>query len=430
MMSSAKTFAFLANPAPVAPIQVVLPLPTQPTTRRRSNSAIIAWAALVQPGSPAPCSPRRRGSSCSRRPSIVSRRPSVGSSFVVVSTPSTPKIDLTALGYSDLFVYCPVTPSTPSPFRQKVTDIPIPPIPVSPLPSKPRKGLRHFRSLSALTRGRSKSVSSEMPPMPPAPKSSSKAQFFIAKRKKAQYKAMRPPPLANELAMMQFADGGSLESHAKRVMAHQAKSAGPHAGVGDVFRDGSGGMWWDEDEEWEYAHLLGGEEQLVADGDWVRFDEQEKENEVAPGLAGEERRGSVSTQDSDLEPRYIVQVEEMANYVPLTLRRPGASVLAVPARRKAKHLAKPVFIVDAAFGSVSASTASSTKSRRRPAPLQLGSKPADGRSAFLASSFEPSVPTFTVPAPLDPLSPLSPRALHEGQILRAQQTLPPPRLKA
>ncbi|KAJ7065277.1 hypothetical protein C8F01DRAFT_1053315 [Mycena amicta] len=381
-----KPVAFVANP-----------------TRRRSNSAIVAWASLVQPGSPAPRSPRR-GSSCSRRPSIVSRRPSF-----VVNTPTTPsvkEIDLTKLGYSSVFIHFPITPSTPSPFLPKANayaHIPIPPIPVSPPPQKALKGLRHFRSLSALTRGRSKSVSSDMPSVP----------VSITKRKKTQYKHVRPAPLANELAVMQFVDGGSLESHAKRVMAHQAKTAGPCAGVADVFRDGNGGMWWDEDEEWEYAHLLGGEEQLLAtDGDWVRFEEQNKENDN--GLAGEERRGSVSTQDSDLEPRYLVQPDEemMVDYLPLTLRRPGTSVLALPARprRAAKHLTKPVFVVDAAFGAacspcVAPNAKSKNSPRRRPAPLKLAGrgqavrapKTADVRSAFLASSFEPT--------PLPPLSP-------------------------
>ncbi|KAJ7035578.1 hypothetical protein C8F04DRAFT_1097740 [Mycena alexandri] len=441
-----------ARPSP--PVQVLLPLTTP--TRRRSNSAISSWAALVQPGSPPPRSPRRRPStSSSRRPSIVSRRPSIGhgpaaaGSFINLidtpttaahrSTPSVKEFDLTNLGYSSVFVHIPITPSTPSPFLQPKSaanpyaHIPIPPIPASP-PAK-RRGLKHFRSLSALTRTRSKSVSS-MPaaaPPPTTPKSS-KTQFFavsIAKRKKAQYKFVRPAPLANELAMMQFADGGSLESHAKRVMAHQAKVSGPGVGVGEVFRDGNGGLWWDEDEEWEYAHLLGGEEQLVAGQDemqWVQFDEQDKENEISlalAGLAGEERRGSVSTQDSDLDARYLVQPaedEEMVNFVPLTLRRPGMSVLALPSRprRAAKHLHKPEFLIDAAFGAprspkFAAPSKPKGNARRRPAPLKLGRtahattapiRTGDVRNDFLASSFAP--PPAAPVSPLAPTSPLSP----------------------
>ncbi|KAF8166626.1 hypothetical protein K438DRAFT_1730731 [Mycena galopus ATCC 62051] len=431
------------QPLPVPPVQVLLPITTP--SRRRSNSAIASWAAKVQPGSPPPRSPRRRPStSSSRRPSICSRRPSIshgqardGSSFILVDTPTTAthrktpsvkEFDLTDLGYSSVFVHFPVTPSTPSPFVQPKSavyaHIPIPPIPASP-PAKARRGLKHFRSLSALTRSRAKSVSS-MPATPAVPKSA-KAQFFavsIAKRKKAQYKFVRPAPLANELAMMQFADGGSLESHAKRVMAHQAKSAGPGVGVGEIFRDGNGGLWWDEDEEWEYAHLLAGEERLVAganDMQWVQFDEQDKENDEL------ERRGSVSTQDSDLDARYLVQPaedEEMVNFVPLTLRRPGMSVLALPSRprRAAKHLHKPEFLVDAAFGaprSPKFTPPSKPKgsARRRPAPLNFKlvrmAAPAvvptgDVRKDFLASSFAPAPATAPPPPPPIPVSPLSP----------------------
>ncbi|KAJ7708807.1 hypothetical protein B0H17DRAFT_1030913 [Mycena rosella] len=423
------------------PVQVLLPLTTP--TRPRSNSAIISWAADVQPGSPSR-SPRRR-SIVSRRPSIGHGQAPTGSFINLIDTPTTaghrtnPEVhefDLTNLGYSSVFVHFPVTPTTPSPFLQPKSavnpyaHIPIPPVPASP---KPRRGLKHFRSLSALTRGRSKSVS-EMP-------TASKTQFFavsIAKRKKAQYKYVRPAPLANELAMMQFADGGSLESHAKRVMAHQAKSAGPGVGVGEVFRDGNGGLWWDEDEEWEYAHLLGGEQQLVAGRDetqWVQFDEN-KENEVASalaGLVGEERRGSVSTQDSDLDARNLVcPAEDEFNFVPLALRRPGASVLALPSRprRAATHLHKPAFLVDAAFtaprspkfGTVAPHAKLSAKpkgtARRRPAPLKLA-RPhahavpapvptADVRHDFLAASFAPPAPTPTLPpVPATPISPIS-----------------------
>ncbi|KAJ7230664.1 hypothetical protein GGX14DRAFT_344092 [Mycena pura] len=446
-------FSFLARPPP-APIHVVFPFPTEGPTRRRSNSVILAWAARVQPGSPPPRSPpprsprRRPSTSSSRRPSrrrSVSHSPSVAGSFVLIKTPTTgghrttpsaKEFDLTNLD----FVVHVVTPSaTPSksavnPATNLYAHVPIPPIPASP---PARKGLRYFRSLSALTRTRSKSVSS-MPGNPPASPSvsakSGRAQLLtvsIAKRKQAQYKYVRPAPLANELAIMQFAEGGSLESHAKRVMARQAKAAGPGVGVGEVFRDGNGGVWWDEDEEWEYAHLLGGEQQLTSQDEmqWVQFDDCDKENE---GLTpAEERRGSVSTQDSDLDARYLVQPledEQMVDFVPLTLRRPGASVLAIPARarRAAKHLAKPVFVLDAAFGApcspkfASAAVASKPEGgkRRRPAPLKLTGRNVhphaaavtlptdrDARSAFLAASFEPPL------APLLPVSasPLAPR---------------------
>jgi hypothetical protein len=53
----------------------------------------------------------------------------------------------------------------------------------------------------------------------------------IAKQKRAKYAHVRPPPLANELAMMEFADRGSLESHIKRVMEAQAKATAGSGGM-------------------------------------------------------------------------------------------------------------------------------------------------------------------------------------------------------
>jgi hypothetical protein len=172
----------------------------------------------------------------------------------------------------------------------------------------------------------------------------------IAKHKKAKYAHLRPPPLANDLALMQFADGGSMESHIKRVMEAQAKAVGGNGGgvggggvgggVGDVYRDGQGGIWWDAEEEWEYAHLLGGEERVGSgEGeDWVLF----AGGEGAAGVDGEVRRGSVSTvstQDSDLlqvEPVNVV--DDLATYggalTPLGLCRPRVSVLTIAAGKE------------------------------------------------------------------------------------------------
>jgi len=254
----------------------------------------------------------------------------------------------------------------------------------------------------------------------------------VVKRKKAKYAALRPPPLSNELALMQFVDGGSMQSNIQRVMEAQAKAGA--SGVGDVYRDGEGGIWWDQDEEWEYAHLLAGGEDGAAHGmgdlQWVTFG-GDKSPSCNP-VDGDERRGSLSTQDSDLDPRYIVQptdhldTDDLAVFgsglTPLTTRKPAMSVLALPSRprRAAKHLRKPDFLLNVAFTRGSASpkspkfTASTFasgvakpkgKARRRPAPLTLSppspalkrpsNSPVDAeriRKDFLASSFEPALP--------------------------------------
>jgi hypothetical protein len=253
----------------------------------------------------------------------------------------------------------------------------------------------------------------------------------VVKRKKAKYASMRPAPLANELALMQFVDGGSMESNIKRVMEAQAKAGA--AGVGDVYRDGEGGIWWDQEEEWEYAHLLATSEDGAAHGmgdlQWVTFG-GEKSSSANPDV-DDERRASVSTQDSDLDPRYIVQptdhldTDDLAVFgsalAPLATCKPAMSVLALPSRprRTAKHLRKPDYLLNVAFTRGSASPKSPKftvsacagvakpkgKARRRPTPLTLAppspalkrpsNSPVDlerTRKDFFESSFEPAVP--------------------------------------
>ncbi|KAK2462738.1 hypothetical protein APHAL10511_005256 [Amanita phalloides] len=303
-------------------------------------SSITAWAAAVIPGSPAPPSP----------PTIV---------------------DLTPFGYTTIFLHFPHLPSTA--------------LPPSPLPKQQSSTLRRLRSLAGL-RTRSKSVSGAVSkPKPP------KHAHVVA-----------PRPLANELALMQFVNGGSIETHAKRVMMAQARAAaGSHhnsrpTGVGEVYRDEFGRIWWDEDEEYEYAHLLDGEnaDMYAYEGNegmeaWVKFgkDSRSWTPQRSVPLAKDmitaddlKRKESTSTRDSHID---IVKPAEEAAY-PVV---PGLSVLSVPSRAKraangtAKHLRKPEFIVDvAAFGPRSPNvvnkasadvTAPKGKARRRPAPLTI-----------------------------------------------------------
>ncbi|KAF8964245.1 hypothetical protein BDZ97DRAFT_2075380 [Flammula alnicola] len=485
-------FPFLSQPPP--PLQKKRPSPSipLPPTPPHASSAILAWASHVQPGSPAPNSPQRRpsiSSTSSRRPSIsrLGRRPSISHGRSPANTPSVGDFDLTALGYTSVFVHLPKTPTTPSPYlRQynlKHNREEMPPVPPTLEPPK-RKGMRRFRSLSILRPRSSKTKSQAAPPSPtkttasakpskPSKKaaaqklhplspsqtastSHSKAEVCaatIAKRKRAKYAYVRPPPpLANELAMMQFADGGSLESHVKRVMEHQAKMAagsGAAVGVADVYRDGKGGIWWDADEEMEYAHLLGGAtvQDVMKDGrdaleagaemEWEAFDADAAEP-LAPFLLGhttttvpaaataapayaaaasthdllatpDSRRSSISTQDSDLDPKYLLPLPE--NEDPrhavddriLASRRiggPGMSVLSLPSRprRAAMHLSKPAtFLVDAAaFGprSPAAKSGSGSGSGSESAPTtELTS--ANERQAPSASSATSTSTTTT-----------------------------------
>ena len=251
----------------------------------------------------------------------------------------------------------------------------------------------------------------------------------VMQRKKAKYAALRPPPLSNELALMQFADGGSMDANIKRVMEAQAKASGG-MGVGDVYRDGAGGVWWDQEEEYEYAHLLAdGPEPGTGELQWITFN-----GDASMAIDAEARRGSMSTQDSDLDPRYIVQPSDADSdlVVPGSARRPGVSVLALPSRprRTAKHLRKPDYLVDVAFprSPLSPRGPSPTgKARRRPAPLKLMppspalKKPTNSPAEeFLASSFEPSVPLDS-PLPLKKPAKKKPSMLNMMNLFRSSR---------
>ncbi|KAF9474027.1 hypothetical protein BDN70DRAFT_997309 [Pholiota conissans] len=495
-------FSFLAHPPPpkkrsaaVAPDAALPPTPPQKFT------AILSWAATVQPGSPAPPTPdsqpisrrssRSRASfSSSTASPRRSRRPSVASLLGGARSPSVAdKFDLTALGYTSVFVHLPKTPTTPSPVLREYdlkhhrNPAPAPaPIlePSSPSPApapKRRSTMRRFRSLSILRpRGKQpqqqSKADSNAPLSPTSPKpskapkpsenaiaspttattpgSASKAEICaatIAKRKRAKYAYVRPPPsLAQELAVMQFADGGKLETHIQRVMEEQARlaagsragGAGGIGGIADVYRDDKGGVWWDADEEMEYAHLLGGEvaqdAALRAAGndtgdvemgwEWEAFNDAGAGEPLAPFLAlrtaplpttqqqhsndimnlNDDRRSSISSLDSDLDPQYLLPLPENEDprAAPVDDRvlassrigGKGMSVLSLPSRprRAALHLAKPSrFLVGEAFkapaspplahGSekenahpmMTSATKPRGKARRRPAPLKLAS---------------------------------------------------------
>ena len=199
----------------------------------------------------------------------------------------------------------------------------------------------------------------------------------IAKRKRSKYGHFRPPPLANELAMMQFADGGSLDSHIKRVMEAQARAAagsgGASVGVAGVYRDEQGGIWWDEDEELEYAHLLDGLDRIKAEGDaeealWEDFSRLSTHSRRPSSAANSSVDPSYddslsfgSSVDSDLNPKFLLPPPESETYPTFTSGTPndrvlaslriggeGMSSLSLPLRpsRQAPHLLQSISLED------------------------------------------------------------------------------------
>lgn len=349
--------------------------------------------------------------------------------------------DLTAVGYTSVFIHFPETPLSPpvSYGRVVAAHTPACAVATSPKISLPQRGLKHFRSLTALKSvkaARSRTPSSPVAkPLIDSKRSQAVHNATLVKRKKSKYDKLRPAPLATDLAIAQIMDGGSLDAHAKQFTRAQAKAGGAKTvgghlvGVGGVYRDEHGGVWVDEDEEWEFAHLLSSVEDFYKpDGDeeWVRFASGNQNAQDG------ERRESVSTQDSDLSHRYAVQVDtgshdDLAGLTPefdsFTVVKPGLSILAIPARsrRTAKHLRKPGFLLDAfpiprspsniidmplsplspRFAPFHATAFSKGKGRRRPTPLKLSppspasklplnpSDPDQIRREFLDDSFAP-----------------------------------------
>ncbi|EPQ56128.1 hypothetical protein GLOTRDRAFT_105135 [Gloeophyllum trabeum ATCC 11539] len=192
-------------------------------------------------------------------------------------------------------------------------------------------------------------------------------------KKKTRHARDRPLPLAAQLELAQLMDGGSLDRRIQAHMAERARAEGglqrgeQAVGVGDVWRDGAGGIWLDQEEEWEYAHLLAGEVGAggAVEPEWVDF-------EAGSPVDGEERRGSVSTQSSELSPSRLVQALEglddgMAIFggsvPPVAPYKPGKFALSLPPARRSSS-SDSVPRLDARPGS-------SGSARKRPAPLVL-----------------------------------------------------------
>lgn len=415
-------YPFLAQPPPQKK-RPTRPLPSPPlkaaVVRSPTYASIATWAAHVQPGSPASLSPRSPRSPPCRRPSFGRhrRRSSVASvrttsrSFSnVVPTPSVTdfKPDLISVGYTSVFLQFPDTPASAVPAVlpsiPRAGTSPAAPV-IRPSARNPRV-LHNLRSLATLrTRVKARPAS---PSSPTKMKAKSAAAVAASmRRKRAKYPA-RPPPLANELALMQFADGGSIDHNAQRLMQEQAKATGS-TGVGDVYRDEKGGIWMDQDEEWEYAHLLAHIADTAAvdsagELHWVTFDGR---SSPSVGQNGEERRGSLSTQDSDLDPRYVVQPVDLfetddvllfgSAFAPVVSRKPAMSILALPSRprRAAKHLHKADYLVDAAFPRVP----SSPRSPKTPRSAKFGSPPFMGRGAGGRTRKRPAPLKLVPPGP-------------------------------
>jgi len=377
-------YAFLSQPPP--PKSKKRGVMTSP--KASSYAQISTWASRVQPGSPVPCSPpqmvhrRTSNSSCNcspnpRRLSSASRRPSITyshsrklSGSFTIRTPSSAATaeypDLTAIGYTSVFIQFDKTPTTPSPYLRHqqqhnvasspgaVTpltsdvfgNIPIPvsvlqTMPPSPKPAK-RVGMKRFRSILRSKKAKQPTT------LPPSPTKCSKSkQHAVAQRKRAKYAAhpskhVQPPPsLANDLALMQFMEGGSMEDNVRRAMKVRAKAAGTAADselvnpVGDVYRDEKGGIWHDADEEMEYAHLLA--ENSDDSSDW-----EAEEDETLTTVA----LGPIVKASSPHTNVYCPVDVAHSPITPPSNSIPSRSILSLPSRPRRSNLSTPRFLLD------------------------------------------------------------------------------------
>ncbi|KAG5635163.1 hypothetical protein H0H81_012175 [Sphagnurus paluster] len=359
-------YSFLSKPPQKK--RPAYPPPATPNALKHSAgfTAIASWAATVQPGSPGSPHSIRRRSSLSRRPSHSSRcTPSPRSashSFILVSTPSPAAkdfaIDLTDLGYTSVFVHLPKTPSTPAHLVAMKTPVdPAPPVP-STSASPPLKRFRSFgilRSRSRLPPSPTKSVRAPRSPTksdaPKRKKASAAHTVTKPKAAKPKPKPELPPSLAAEIALMQFADGGSTEENIRRLMASHARAAAQPAAVADVYRDGRGGIWRDPEEEMEYVHLLPSQtqagEKWVSFGGEVRDGKHEEDEDESLAIAGLARRDSATSNTSSLDPHNVVKpAEEDAALVRVPVCVPAAAPRsAAKEKRRAKPKPEPLLTV-------------------------------------------------------------------------------------
>lgn len=422
-----------SQPLPITPKYTSIEPYTPVRDHRRPSftNRIDNWVHSVQPGSPAPISPERRGSIASLTTTLVAFPSPDGKENRVES--------LESLGYTSAFLNLQGLPkrnisvskgqgeAVPSQrtlkhsrsfslFRQRTQSTPAPPSPTLSRTPTPTQAMMSSYKAPSRTHSRTHSVAST-----------------VTKSKKSKYTRERPPPLATDLALAQFMDGGNVEDQIKRYNDARAKSVGSTkvngqlVGVGDVYRDENGNVWRDREEALEHARLLKDE----AENGWVKFrshlEASDRSGKAADLSAeDEERRGSVSTQatqdsqDSDLNPRYAMDAEtsnDLAGFDRLKLDSPALS-LPSQSQQVAKHLRKSEELLNTfpVPGSPRSpltprpyvSTAQSaprddSKIRRRPTPLELApqspafvcptSPPHDAdelRRAFLDSSFAPA----------------------------------------
>ena len=432
-IDAAPKFAFLALPPPPkkkrAAVNNTFRAPASPVNRSKT---ILAWAETVHPGSPVPMTPAsgvpiprsaslvasphfqsfRRSSLTrvgSRHPSGGSTRSRIPSSSFLhfVDTPRTPgyptdaKFDLTAFGYSSVFVgvsvTTPITPDIPKPkpmtrlpSRQDATTGSAPATPVTKSTGMFKRLLGNKPKATKLPKAQKKREREVVNPtisdyvavsLEKRSKYTEQPASGVEKKKREVYAAVLPPTVKQEAQMRQAMEGGSLEYNIQKVMEEKAKREGTAVkvnsiegvkvveGVETAHRDARGGIWWDQEEEWEFAHLLAANKvpasaRCMDSKGWVTFDnlKLKKEDDRDDFTDLSSLPSSKCTDlyhvcplllsDDSIEQLVRCKTKRSSSVVgsivlPSPSVRSSKIVLAIPSRpTRAKHLLQPAFIRD------------------------------------------------------------------------------------
>jgi hypothetical protein len=442
---------------PAAGIPVVLPdfgagngigsgiglgLPSQLCRPPRRSSTISAWAATIQPGTPSPCSPRRRPSltrSGSRRTSIASVR--ITSASFLNLTPTSAhaiNVDLSASPSKSSFIVdlIPAMPTSPLsaalPMSKQdgehqafaIVKMSSDNSNMQPAGTTGRT-VKRFRSLSSLRLGGGRRAVSASgvptfatttmapPPVPALPKdlAATTKPIKVKAAPKPKAKKATPQPLAlhDEAAFMQLLDGGSMRTNAQRVLTTEGTTAG--SGVTAAYKDPRAGLLWrDEDEAWEFARLLDGAITYAYTGgqaDWVSF--PSPSHTATTRASGMTSLGSLSPGMQPMTPLSatllaLSRVDTAGMMVPVSPESPEfnmatfnvrKAILAMPARPRRQgsdHLREAGFLTTMVGHST-------------PQPhLQVESRPVAESSSEAVSE-----PLVMPPTPTTPRTPSSPR---------------------
>ena len=308
--------------------------------------------------------------------------------------PTDVKFDFAAFGYASIFVDLPVsTPITPEIYKLKQM-APIPSHRDLVITSSPATRPNGAGVLDRLLGNKSKAkpqahtkrvgglsdphVSGFVSAFPKKHRTyAENPSGSVEKQKRELYAGTLPPTVKQKAQTREAMEGGSLEFNIQKVMEEKAKREGTAAGVNvtkrsgviegvkTTHRDGQGGIWWDQEEQWKSAHLLASDkvplsaQSPYAEG-WVTFNYLKEYEEDDPT----ELSSLPSSQYTDLyHSRPLVVTDEVGEklvrgrvmrcasvagsiVLPSPSVKPSNILLTIPSRpNRAKHL-QPGFLKD------------------------------------------------------------------------------------